>query len=205
MRRALSAVKRPDVRKIVAAVRRADVRTALAAVRKPDMRRALTAVRNFYGASPLHLLALIGCFALAGYAAAQTLANPQWPVMLAWFAAAVIGHDLVVFPLYALADRSITGALRAVRPRGTTTPPLVPAVNHVRVPALGTGLLFLVFFPGIIQQGRQTYQAATGRTQEPYLGRWLLLVAAMFAISAVIYAIRLGRVLHRDRRPSPRK
>ena len=171
------------------------------------MRHALTAVRKFYGANPLHLLALIGCFALAGYAAAQTLANPQWPVMLAWFAAAVIGHDLVVFPLYALADRSFSGALRAVRPRGSAAPPLVPAVNHIRVPALGTGLLFLVFFPGIIQQGRQTYQAATGRTQEPYLGRWLLLVAAMFAISAVIYAVRLGRALHqrRDRRPGPRR
>jgi hypothetical protein len=195
MRRALSVLTRPGVRR------------ALAAVRKPDMRHALTAVRRFYGANPLHLLALIGCFALAGYAAVRTLANPQWPVMLAWFAAAVIGHDLVVFPLYALADRSVTGALRAVRPRGATAPPLVPAVNHIRVPALGTGLLFLLFFPGIIQQGRQTYQAATGRTQEPYLGRWLLLVAAMFAVSAVIYAVRLGRVLHRrrDRRPRPRK
>ncbi|TQL96634.1 hypothetical protein FB559_2174 [Actinoallomurus bryophytorum] len=201
MRRALS---RPDMRKVVAAVRRADVRRALSAVKKPDMRHALTAVRNFYGANPLHLLALIGCFALAGYAALQAGADGKWPVMLAWFAAAVIGHDLLAFPLYALADRSLAGALHALWPRHATTAPLVPAVNHIRVPALGTGLLFLIFFPGIIQQGRQSYQAATGRTQEPYLGRWLLLVAAMFAISAVIYAVRLGRALHHRRRMARR-
>jgi hypothetical protein len=163
------------------------------------MRNTLTTVKNFYGANPLHLLALLGCFAVAGYAAAQTLANPRWPVMLAWFAAAVIGHDLIVFPLYALADRSFTRALRALRPRTATAPPLIPSVNHIRVPALGAGLLFLVFFPGIIRQGRQTYQAATGHTQQAYLGRWLLLVATMFAISAVIYAVRLGHALHHRR------
>ncbi|GAB2810229.1 hypothetical protein GCM10027176_13570 [Actinoallomurus bryophytorum] len=171
----------------------------LSTFKRPDVRKALAAVRKFYGANPLHLLALIGCFALAGYAALQAGADGKWPVMLAWFAAAVIGHDLVVFPLYALADRSLAGALHALWPRHATTAPLVPAVNHIRVPALGTGLLFLLFFPGIIQQGRQTYLAATGRTQEPYLGRWLLLVAALFAISAIIYAVRLGHALHRRR------
>jgi hypothetical protein len=194
------------MRRTLRLLTRVDPRKALAAARAIDLRGGLAAVRRFYGANPLHLLALIGCFALAGYAASQTLSNPKWPVMLAWFAAAVIGHDFVVFPLYALADRSFTTALHALRPRTATAPPRVPVVNHVRVPALGAGLLFLVFFPGIIQQGRQTYQAATGRTQEPYLGRWLLLVAALFAVSAVIYAVRLGRVLHRRRdRHSPRK
>ena len=149
-------------------------------------------IKAFYGASPLHLLALVGCFGLAGYAALQTLANPRWPVMLAWFGGAIIGHDLVAFPLYALADRSLTRALREPWPRRTATPPLIPAVNHIRLPALGAGLLFLLFFPGIIRQGQQTYLAATGHTQQPYLGRWLVLVAAMFAISAVSYATRLG-------------
>ena len=157
------------------------------------MRTTVRTVKDFYGANPLHLLALIGCFAVAGYAALQTLSNARWPVMLAWFIGAIIGHDLVAFPLYALADRSLTRAVRGLWPRRAATPPLVPAVNHVRVPALGGGLLFLLFFPGIIRQGAQTYMAATGRTQQPYLGRWLLLVAAMFAVSAVIYAARLGQ------------
>jgi hypothetical protein len=157
----------------------------------------LEKVKAFYGANPLHLLALIGCFALAGYAASQTLSNPAWPVMLAWFAGAIIAHDLVAFPLYALADRSLSRALRALWPRRTATPPPVPVVNHIRLPALGAGLLFLLFFPGIIRQGAATYASATGHTQQPYLGRWLLLVAVMFAVSAVVYAARTGHARNR--------
>jgi hypothetical protein len=148
------------------------------------MRRLAT----FYGAHPLHLLALLGCFALAGYAALHTSVNPSWPRMLAWFLAAVIGHDLILFPLYALADRSL--ALSVLRPHRTGSP-LVPAVNHIRVPALGAGLLFLLFFPGILKRGASTYLAATGQTQQPYLQRWLLLTAALFGLSALAYAIRL--------------
>ena len=70
----------------------------------------------------------------------------------------------------------------------------VPVLNYVRVPALGAGLTLLVFLPGIIKQGAPTFRAATGLTQDVFLGRWLLLTAAMFAISAVIYAIRLVTV-----------
>jgi uncharacterized membrane protein HdeD (DUF308 family) len=159
--------------------------------------KPLGRIKDFYGAGPLHLLALIGCFALAGYAGLRTLANPQWPVMLAWFAGAIIGHDLVAFPLYALADRSLIRALRELWPRRRDTPPLVPAVNHIRVPALGAGLLLLLFFPGIIRQGAAAYASATGHTQQPYLGRWLLLVAVMFGVSAVVYAARLGHARYR--------
>ncbi len=149
-----------------------------------------------YGAHPLHLLALVACFALAGYAGLRA-AGPPLPRMLVWFALAVIVHDLVLFPLYALADRSLTGVLR--RPR-------VSVINHVRVPSLGAGLLFLVYFPGIVRQGAATYMSATGRSQQPYLGRWLLLTAMMFALSAAVYAVRLARhrQWHRLRRRSPR-
>ncbi len=151
-------------------------------------------VRRFYGAHPLHLLALLGCFALAGYAALHTATDRAWPWMLAWFLGAVVGHDLVLFPLYALADRSLTSVLHAVRPRRRPAiRPLVPAVNYVRTPALGAGLTFLLFLPGIIRQGAGTYHSATGLTQQPFLGRWLLLCAAMFGASAVVYGIRLGR------------
>ena len=70
----------------------------------------------------------------------------------------------------------------------------MPVLNYIRVPALGAGLTLLVFLPGIIKQGAPTFRAATGMTQDLFLGRWLLLTAAMFAISAVIYAIRLVTV-----------
>ena len=69
----------------------------------------------------------------------------------------------------------------------------VPVVNHIRIPALAAGLTLLMFLPGIIEQGSRTYLAATGQTQEPFLGRWLWLTAALFGVSAVIYAVRLVR------------
>ncbi|MCU1686385.1 MAG: hypothetical protein JWQ81_7124 [Amycolatopsis sp.] len=157
------------------------------------MRSILLRAKGFYGANPLHLLALLGCFALAGYAVTFWLDDPLLPRLVIWFLAAVIGHDLVLFPLYALADWSVTGALRALKPRraGTATA-LVSPLNYLRTPVLGAGLTFVLFFPGIIMQGADTVHAATGLDQTPYLGRWLLLSAAMFGASAVVYAIRLG-------------
>ncbi len=169
------------------------------------MQTVLQRIRGFYGANPLHLLALLGCFALAGYAARQTSSDPSWPTIGLWFVGAVIAHDLVLFPLYALADRSLSAGLRSLRPgsRAGRTPPRVAAVNYLRVPILGTGLLLLLFFPGIIQQGHQTYLAATGQNQEPYLNRWLLLTAAMFAISAITYAARLAYTHHNPGQTPP--
>jgi hypothetical protein len=134
--------------------------------------------RELYGANPLHLLAVLGGLALAGYAALGTLTNPAWPAMLLWFAVAIVAHDLVVFPLYALGDR----LLGAAQPG--------PAVNYLRVPLLGVGLTLLVFFPGIVEQGSATFRAATGLDQAPYLSRWLLLSAAMFAASALVFVVR---------------
>jgi hypothetical protein len=77
-----------------------------------------------------------------------------------------------------------------MRPTRERARPPVPALNYIRVPALGAGLTLLVFLPGIIEQGAFTYSAATGQTQQPFLGRWLLLTAAMFAVSAGGYAVR---------------
>jgi hypothetical protein len=143
-----------------------------------------------YGANPLHLLALLASFTVTGYAVAHLVHESTFVRILIWFLAAVIGHDLILFPLYALADRSLSGALRALRPR-RDAPARIPPLNYIRIPALGTGLLFLVFLPGIIRQGQSTYHAATGQTQQPFLDRWLLLTAAMFALSALAYALRL--------------
>lgn len=159
------------------------------------MRKLMTKASDFYGAHPLHLLAVLGSFALAGYAVSHLLDDPLLALMLAWFVGAVLAHDLVLFPLYALADLSLAGVLRTFRRE-----PLVPPVNYVRVPVLGSLLTFLLFFPGIIRQGEFTYAAATGLTQAPYLRRWLLLVAAMFLISAVLYVIRFARASAPGRR-----
>ena len=56
---------------------------------------------------------------------------------------------------------------------------------------MASGLLFLMFFPGIIEQGQGAYLRATGLTQAPFLGRWLLITAVLFGSSALAYGIRL--------------
>jgi hypothetical protein len=163
-----------------------------------------TIIRASYGARPWHLLTMTAGFALAGYVVATmkptTLlsAHTWWQSIALWFAAAIVAHDLVLFPIYALADRILW--TRSARPR-LRSQPLVSVRNHVRIPALGSALTLLVFLPGIIEQGAPTYLAATGQTQEPFLGRWLLLTAAMFGASAVAYTARLA--LARRRSTSP--
>jgi hypothetical protein len=62
--------------------------------------------RRWYGASPLHLLALLAALALGGYAAAAVVAAGPWLGFAVWFAVAIVGHDLLLFPLYSLADLS---------------------------------------------------------------------------------------------------
>jgi hypothetical protein len=103
-----------------------------------------------------------------------------------------------LFPIYALADRILWA--RAGRRRVRRLP--VSVRNYVRIPALGSGLTLLVFLPGIIGQGASTYLAATGQTQQPLLGRWLLLTAAMFATSATVYLLRLAFAGRRSSRVS---
>ncbi|OBK99201.1 hypothetical protein A5646_01830 [Mycobacterium sp. 1245499.0] len=167
------------------------------------MRSAFTRI---YGSHPLHLLTMIAGFALLGYVVVvirpATLWNPHvwWQSIIVWFAAAIVTHDLVLFPVYACADRLLSRARAQASPQRADAG--VPVLNHLRVPALGAGLTLLVFLPGILGQGASTYRAATGQTQDPFFGRWLLLTAAMFAVSAGIYAARLamGRRRTRPRR-----
>jgi hypothetical protein len=163
------------------------------------MPNPLARAARAYGANPLHLLALLASFAVTSYAAAHLVHQPILVRVLIWFLGAVIGHDLILFPLYALADRSLSQVLRALWPREGTAARVFP-LNYIRVPTLGSGLLLLVFLPGIIEQGQGTYHAATGQTQQPYLDRWLLLTATMFALSAVVYAFRLRQA---PRPPQP--
>jgi len=151
---------------------------------------------RFYGANPLHLLAMMFCFALwlsvIGVAGPTTFINTKvwWQSIAFWFIGGAILHDLLLFPLYALADLSLRTGLRAMRHLPVRAAAAVPMVNYVRLPALGTGLTFLLFFPGLIKQGAFFYHNATGLTQDPFLCRWLLLVAAMFGTSALAYAVR---------------
>lgn len=82
-------------------------------------RHAYRAARHWYGARPLHLLALLAAFCLAGYAFRAVIAAGQWRGFALWFAVAIVAHDLLLFPLYSLADLSLR---RLVPLRGRKPP-----------------------------------------------------------------------------------
>jgi hypothetical protein len=90
---------------------------------------------------------------------------------------AVVLHDALLWPLYAVLDR-----VAAV--------PLGGAINHVRVPAVLSGALALVYFPVILGKGSAAYERVSGLPYEGYLTRWLLVTAALFVASGVLYGVR---------------
>jgi hypothetical protein len=140
---------------------------------------------RWYGASPLHLLTLLASFALAGYAAAQLLSHNAIGILV-WLAGAVIGHDLLLMPLYTLADRSVTPVFRHRSPRL----PAVPWINYLRVPTALSGLLLLIWFPLIFRLPVR-FPATTTLPLDPYLWHWLAVTGALFLLSAAAFAVRL--------------
>jgi hypothetical protein len=146
-----------------------------------------------YGAGPLHLLATIASLALAAYAFTRIFNGPQALNVVIWFVGAIVAHDLIAFPLYTALDR-VSAMVGRV---GQSSGPRVPVVNYVRVPAILAGIAFIVYFPLILRLGDGRYERATGVSQDVYLGRWLLICAALFAVSAVLYALRTGRSARR--------
>jgi hypothetical protein len=180
------------------------------------MRTLARRAARLYGDRLFHLLIVTGALALTGYTISvlglRNLFNPTvwWQSIAVWFAVAVIGHDFILFPLYALAERLLS-TLRPRRPRrhtgaSTRAAPRIPVTNYLRLPTLATGLVLMLFLPGIIQQGAPAYHAATGLTQAPYLRRWLLLTAAFYLTSTLCYTlktIRHQRAAAANQRPSP--
>ena len=175
------------------------------------MRALLDSVSRRYGARPIHLVSLLACFAFVGYVISllgvKNLWNTHvwWQSIIVWFIGAIVLHDLVHFPFYAIAARSLGAGWRAISGRRSTeeTKPLVSPINYVRLPFMGSGLLLLMFFPGIIQQGKASYLRATGLTLQPYLDRWLWITATMFAVSALCYGVRVAVVRARSAHDTP--
>lgn len=148
------------------------------------------AFRRLYGAGPGHLAALLVAFAFAGYALYAIFQDAEpWHVLL-WLALAVIVHDFVFLPLYTGAYRLAWRLGRVHRDKRRR----VPVMHHVVVPAMLSGLLLLVWLPLILRLSEGNYRPTTGMTQEPYLGRWLAVTAALFVVSGVAYAVRAARL-----------
>ena len=147
---------------------------------------------RLYGDSPLHLLAAIASFALAGYAFLQIAGTPSAVATIAWFAAAIVLHDLLAFPLYSalnlVANRSLGG-----RAGDRDAERRVPLINHLRIPAFLSGLALLLFVPLILGLSSANYEKDAGLGTGVFLQRWLGLSAALFLGSALLYALRLRR------------
>jgi len=124
-----------------------------------------------YGARPWHLLVLLALFAATGYVASRLLG-----------------------PALSLGDLGLRTALRRRRPAG------VRPLNYVRVPALLSLLLLVLWAPLVLQRSEAVYRAKTGLTQDPYLERWLAVTAVLFAASAVAFLAAVWR--GRRRRPA---
>ncbi|WP_327255856.1 hypothetical protein [Streptomyces sp. NBC_01244] len=148
-----------------------------------------TRFRRGYGASPFHLLLVLVSFALAGYAGLRLLKGDTLGVAV-WFVGAALLHDLVLLPLYALADQAVQALFR--REAGTGPGTAVPGVNYVRVPAFVSGVLLLVWWPLVFRQVGH-YTAGTGLPADVFLGRWLLITAGLFAASAAVLLVRMWR------------
>ena len=161
------------------------------------VRAALRLWRYLYGENPLHLLAMLGCFALVGYVVSFVYEDPSVTALLIWFVGAVLVHDLVLYPLYALADQPLVlarWARRRVLPR---RPPLVPAINHVRAPVLGSLVLGLIYLPTITRHGEDALRFTSELDAAGIYRHWLLITGVLFLGSAAVYAVRLGRAVRR--------
>lgn len=141
-------------------------------------------------------IALASGLALSGYAVSRVGQSPVLLQLAIWFVGAIVVHDAVLLPAYTLADRLLIQATR--RSRGADHRPPLPWINHVRVPALLSGLLLLVWFPLVLRLS-PSYQRATGRSDAPYLWRWLAITAALAALSAATYLIRTARSRRQNR------
>ncbi|MGI8697199.1 MAG: hypothetical protein ACR2JQ_11250 [Mycobacteriales bacterium] len=155
-----------------------------------------------YGANPLHLLALLASFALAGYAAVQLV--PSKPIgVIVWFVGAAVGHDLLLVPLYGIVDRSL---IRLGRHRGDADRddglPAAPWLNYLRVPLVLSGFVLVVYFPGIFRLSG-VLPKTSDLSSAPYLRNWLAVTGVLFLVSAITYAVRLRRERRRSLADQP--
>ncbi|MCZ1006908.1 hypothetical protein [Streptomyces lydicus] len=149
----------------------------------------MTGFRTRYGASPFHLLLVLCSFALAVYAGLQLFKGDTLGVAI-WFVGAALLHDLVFLPLYTVTDRVLQGIFRRRRSAAEPSRPVAGWINYVRVPAFVALLLLLVWYPLILRRvpGFTSY---TGLPADGFLDRWLLITAALFAVSALCLLVAM--------------
>jgi hypothetical protein len=156
-------------------------------------RRAFAGV---YGAKPWHLLSLLGCFAVTGYAVSRLFGDSVALVRITiWFVGAAVVWDLVLGPALAAGDSGLRLVTRRVRG--------VSPLNYVRFPALLSLLLLVMWTPLIFQRSEGTYQLKSGLSSDPYLERWAAVAVALFALSGVAFAVAVLRARRRSGSAAP--
>ena len=146
--------------------------------------------RRAYGAGPLHLIGFLASLGVCALAIRRVFDSDPTNTreVIVWFVAAVVVHDLIFLPAYSLVDRGL-------RPLGAWS-------TYLRVPALLSGLLLLVFFPLILHRGSGDYFNATSLNEDPYLARWLIATGVLFGVSLLVAGTRAAR--RRRPRVAPR-
>ena len=127
----------------------------------------------------MRLLAYLALLPLCAWALLEMLDSRAAERIAVWLVACVVVHDLVVFPLYSGADRTLRRVAGG-------------AINYIRVPAGLSVLMLIVFWGTISGSGERAYRAVSGQEFDGYAARWLLVSAALFAGSAVVYLVRRG-------------
>jgi hypothetical protein len=148
------------------------------------------------------LLLLVLAAVVAGWAVLQWLHAPTPVRLLVWFGAAVIGHDLIAFPIYTTLDRLLVKVIAGASASDaavTISRWRRAAINHIRFPVLLSALLLLMWYPLIFKRSDGVYFAASGQHQSRYLGNYLLAVALLFGGSLLIFLLRLGLAARRSR------
>jgi hypothetical protein len=141
-------------------------------------------IRRLYGSGPLHLVGYVASFAVAYYAATGLFRHQTIRVAV-WFAGSAIAHDLLVLPLYGIADLALTQVWRRHEALGGVT-----WLNYVRFPFTISAVLLLIYFPEISRQ-RTAQLRDTGLTNHPYLDHWLGISAGLILVSAGVFAVRV--------------
>jgi hypothetical protein len=144
--------------------------------------------RRRYGASPLHLAGHLLVFAIAFFAIDRIASDAGLAKVIVLYAGFVIAHDLVFLPAYSGLDRAARAGLARLPVRRLGS---VPAINHIRGPALISGLLLIIYLPFISGRADRGYFRSSGHHIEGYLRNWLLISTALFLGSGLIYGLRV--------------
>jgi hypothetical protein len=133
-----------------------------------------------------HLLA----FVIVALALDRIFSGGDVKELVLWYLGLVIAHDLVFVPAYTGLDRLCRAILaRLPFPRHSA----VPAINHVRAPAMISGLLLIIYLPLISGRSGGQYFLLSGHPLTDYLRNWVWITAALFLGSGLIYALRVAR------------